>query len=241
MPSSYPNGPAGSSVPAMAETDIDGGETSAQKARGRGGRPPSGRAGEVGGRILDAAGRLFLARGFEGTSCDQVAALARAGKASIYARYPNKEALFAAVIGRDMERGLAAADRAPPELPLRDRLIAAGTSIVEHALRPDAVALMRLIIAEAARFPELASRADAIGREGGVRRVAEVIACRSTSTDAIERAMAPAAGFIEPVLVPLQMRALLGDDLGGLRCGAARRIEATIAMLTAAGSLDGWS
>lgn len=225
----------------MIETHGDGGDTVGQRTRGRGGRPPSSRAGEVEERILDAAGRLFLARGFEGTSCDQVASLARAGKASIYARYPNKEALFAAVIRRDVGHGSGATERAPPELPLRDRLITAGTSIVEHALRPDAVALMRLIVAEAARFPELASRVDAIGREGGVGRVAEVIACRCTSADAIERAMAPAASFIELVLVPLQMRALLGDDLADLRRGAARRIEATIAMLTAAGSLDGWS
>ena len=97
----------------------------------------------------------------------------RAGKASIYARYANKEALFTAVIGRDVQKTLAATGHIPPELPLRDRLIAAGTGIVEHALKPQAIALMRLLIAEAARFPELASRADAIGREDGVRRVAE--------------------------------------------------------------------
>jgi AcrR family transcriptional regulator len=210
-------------------------------ARGRGGRPPRNRAGEVEARILDAAGRLFLARGFEGTSCDEVAALARAGKASIYARYPNKEALFAAVVGRVVAEGAPPPDRIPPELPLRDRLVAAGAAIVERALTPEALALMRLVIAEAARFPALASRADATGRGSDVRRVAEVIACRSASADAVERATAPAASFVELVLVPLQMRALLGGDLAGLRRGVARRLEAAVAMLAAAGALDGWS
>jgi len=225
----------------MVEAGVDEHEIGERNTLGRGGRPPSSRAGEVEGRILDAASQLFLARGFEGTSCDQVAVLARAGKASIYARYANKEALFAAVIGRDVGRNLAATDHISPELPLRDRLIAASTSIVEHALKPQTIALMRLLIAEAARFPELASRADAIGREGGVRRMAEVIACRSTSATAIERAMAPAARFIELVSLPLQMRALLGDDLAALRASAAERIKPAADMLAATGSLDGWS
>lgn len=225
----------------MAETGSTEGEAAAQTARrGRGGRPPASRAGEVDGRILDAASRLFLAHGFEGTSCDQVAALARAGKASIYARYPNKDALFAAAVGRRMEHGLATVDRVPSELPLRDRLAAAGTSLVEHALRPEAVALLRLIVAEAARLPELASRADAIGRESSIRWVAEVIACRSASADAVERAMVLAATYVELVLAPLQMHTLLGSDLADLRRGAAQRTEAMIAMLTAAGALDGW-
>lgn len=225
----------------MVEAGVDEHEVGGPSAPGRGGRPPSSRVGEVEGRILDAASQLFLARGFEGTSCDQVAVLARAGKASIYARYANKEALFAAVIGRDVGRGLAASNHIPSELPLRHRLIAAGTGIVEHALRPQVVALMRLLIAEAARFPELVSRADTIGREGGVKRMAEVIACRSTSVTEIERAMAPAARFIELVSLPLQMRALLGDDLAALRASAANRIVPAADMLAATGLLDGWS
>lgn len=223
------------------ETDGDEDGVVRPTTRGRGGRPPSSRAGEVDGRILDAASRLFLARGLEGTSCDQVAVLARAGKASIYARYANKEALFTAVIKRDAERSLAATDRVPTDLPLGARLVAVGTSMVEHALRPSAVALMRVIIAEAARFPDLASHVDAIGREGGVRRVAEVIACRSASAEAIDQATAPAAKFFELVVPPIQMRALLGDDVATLRTRAPRQIETATAMLAATGWLDGWS
>ena len=225
----------------MVEAGIDERGDDGRSAPGRGGRPPSRQAGEVERRILDAASHLFLARGFEGTSCDQVAVLARAGKASIYARYANKEALFAAVIGRDVGKSLAATGHIPPELPLRHRLIAAGTGIVEHALKPQAIALMRLLIAEATRFPELASRADAIGREGGVRRVAEVIACRSTSAGAVERAVPPAARFVDLVSLPLQMRALLGDDLTALRASAAERMEPAADMLAATGLLDEWS
>jgi AcrR family transcriptional regulator len=66
----------------------------------RAGRPPRRLAGEVDARILDAARRLFLERGLEGTSVDEIASLARAGKPTIYARFPSKETLFTAVVMR---------------------------------------------------------------------------------------------------------------------------------------------
>src|ERR1700752_5232873 len=66
----------------------------------RSGRPPRALAGEVEGRILDAAERVFLERGFGGASVDEIADVAHAGKPTIYARFPGKEALFAAVMAR---------------------------------------------------------------------------------------------------------------------------------------------
>src|SRR5690242_21676591 len=46
----------------------------------RSGRPPRDLAGEVEERILDAAAKVFLERGFEGASVDEIADVARAGK-----------------------------------------------------------------------------------------------------------------------------------------------------------------
>src|SRR4051794_26714073 len=65
------------------------------------GRPPTKLAGEVDERILETARRVFLERGLAGTSIDAVARLAGAGKPTIYARFPTKEALFEAVIMRN--------------------------------------------------------------------------------------------------------------------------------------------
>ena len=61
------------------------------------GRPPREHAGQVEERILDAAGRVFLEHGFQGASVDEIAEVASAGKPTIYARFPNKQALFTAV------------------------------------------------------------------------------------------------------------------------------------------------
>src|ERR1700719_5351534 len=64
------------------------------------GRPPREHAGRVEERILDAAGRVFLEYGFQGASVDEIAEAASAGKPTIYARFPNKQALFTAVVER---------------------------------------------------------------------------------------------------------------------------------------------
>ena len=47
---------------------------------------------------------LFLERGWEGTSIDEVSRQSGVAKTFIYARYPDKEALFAGAIERLMER-----------------------------------------------------------------------------------------------------------------------------------------
>jgi AcrR family transcriptional regulator len=62
-------------------------------------------AGKVEERILDAAGQVFLERGFQGVSVDEIAEVACAGKPTIYARFPGSKrcsrplssALFAAI------------------------------------------------------------------------------------------------------------------------------------------------
>ncbi|NHZ41654.1 TetR/AcrR family transcriptional regulator [Massilia aquatica] len=209
--------------------------------RGAGGRPAAGRKGEVDARLLDAATRLFLTLGFDATSCDQVALDARAGKASIYARYANKGALFAAVIESNLAR-LFAADEVvhAVDSPLRERMTAACLSVVEQALQPDAVALLRLLVAEAPRLQGMALSADQVRWRMGVGRVADAIAARSSEPDEIARATVPAAQLIDIVLAPALMRALLGENEAGLMQGAKERIGAAIDFLAARGALDSW-
>src|SRR5713226_1399374 len=72
----------------------------AKRAAVRFGRPPKELAGEVDARILDAARKVFLERGFEGASIDEIAGVARSGKPTIYARFRDKKALFTAAVTR---------------------------------------------------------------------------------------------------------------------------------------------
>jgi len=200
----------------------------AQGKRGRGGRPAAGQ-GDVETRLLAAATRLFLERGYDATSCDQVALDAGAGKASIYARYANKAALFAAVIDRMLARSFAQ----------DERLAAVGMRVLADALYPDALALLRLLVAELPRLADAAVRADQLFWQAGVRRVAEAIALRDPA--AAGNAVVPAGQFIDLVLAPALLRALLGEPTAPLMAAAQGRIEAAIAMLRKNGALDGWT
>lgn len=202
--------------------------------RGRGGRPPADRAGDVEARLLAAATRLFLERGYDGTTCDQVALDAGAGKASIYARYANKGALFSAVIDNMLKRSVRG-DEVAADMPLRERLQTVGMSILADALQPDALALLRLLVSELPRFANTEVRAERLFWQAAAQRVAKAIALRKP--DATDAAAAAAQQFIEMVLMAPLMRALLGESVAALLEAAPRRIDDAIAALVASGAL----
>lgn len=209
--------------------------------RGAGGRPSLAQRADVDGRLLDAATRLFLTLGYEGTSCDQVALDARAGKASIYARYANKTALMTAVIDYNLKRlfdaGAAGLDAAQP---LRERVLDAARTVLDNALQPDAVALLRLIVAETPRLQGAVGEAPAIVRRIGADRLAMAIGARPLRAGGQEAARTAAAALIDMVLMPALLRALLGEDPVQLQQTTLGRLAPAVDMLLAGGELDGW-
>lgn len=219
----------------------EGNDVATQDKRGAGGRPAAAQKGEVDIRLLDAATRLFLTVGYDATSCDQVAIDARAGKASIYARYANKTELFTAVIESNLARLFA--DQPTGDMagqPLRERMAAAGQSVMEQALQADAVALLRLLVAEAPRLqPASLSAGDLLARVGA-RRVAAAIAAGSREPGALDRAAIPAARFIDMLLAPALLAALLGENVAPRLEAAPAAIRIALDMLAATGALDGW-
>src|SRR5437588_2817658 len=122
----------------------------------RSGRPPRELAGEVEERILDAAAKVFLERGFEGASVDEIAEVARAGKPTIYARFPGKEALFTAVMAhkvREITRSFESI--APTGATMEERLASIAIAILRKVLLTETVELIRAAVAEARRFPDV--------------------------------------------------------------------------------------
>jgi AcrR family transcriptional regulator len=213
-------------------------EEEGQEKRGRGGRPPAGRERDVEERLLAAAPKLFLERGYDGTSCDQVALDARAGKASIYSRFANKQALFSAVVDNMLARSFAQDDVAV-ETPLRERLAAVGMRVLTDALHPDAVALLRLVVAELPRFDKGALHADQLVWRAGVRRVAAAIALCDPGR--IDDATGVAEYFIDIAIMPAVMRAMLGESTEQLLAAGPKRIADAVVSLAANGRLEDWS
>src|SRR4029079_5595058 len=60
--------------------------------------------------ILEAALYVFTEKGFHGATMLDVASRARASKATLYARYPSKEALFEALMAWSTRQGTEALD-----------------------------------------------------------------------------------------------------------------------------------
>jgi AcrR family transcriptional regulator len=129
----------------------------------RSGRPTPAEAEQIDRDLRDAALTLFLERGYDGTTMDAIAQAAGTTKASLYARFDSKEAVFSAVL----EGATRRTDWPVPEPPLPDLddLEGALTEIADAGLRrathPSMVKLSRIAVTEAGRFPELARRAQA--------------------------------------------------------------------------------
>ena len=148
------------------------------------GRPPREHAGKVEERILDAAGSVFLEHGFQGASVDEIAEAASAGKPTIYARFPNKQALFTAVIERLVSQHTSLDAFSCPGGSIEERLNALGAVILTRLLSPETIGLIRVAVAEARRFPVLATSVSRIGRERPTEAVARVFdeIARSTTS-----------------------------------------------------------
>ena len=113
-------------------------------------------------RIRSAAHRLFLQQGYQATSIDAI--LAEAGissKETLYRYYASKEVLFVDVLSHlTMEQpGFSeklAALLAPHDLPsLRQALTQTSRDILSMMSQPGYLPLVRMIISETPRFPQL--------------------------------------------------------------------------------------
>jgi AcrR family transcriptional regulator len=203
------------------------------------GRPPRALAGEVEERILDAAKKVFLERGFEGASIDEIADVARAGKPTIYARFPGKEALFAAVMARNVRKNIGSFENiAPTGVTLEERLASIATAILHRVLAAETIALCRASIAEAPRFPDLAASVHHMARERASEAVARLLGELPESDwlpeFAADRRAAIARQFIELIVLPMLIDALFGEDLAVLHAGIEPHVARMVVFFLAA-------
>jgi TetR/AcrR family transcriptional regulator, mexJK operon transcriptional repressor len=168
--------------------------------------------------ILDAATTVFLRNGYVGTSMDEIAALARVSKQTVYKHFADKESLFTAIVNAAVEaagdpvwedaKTLAGAD--DPEPALR----ALARRQLEQVMQPRLMQLRRLVIGEANRFPQLGR---AFYEHGAGRSVAALAAAfeRLTARGLLraDDAEVAAAHFNWLVMsAPVNRAMLLGDE-----------------------------
>lgn len=142
----------------------------------RGGRPTRLEAAALGDKILDVATALFLSRGFGATSIEAVAGRARISKRTFYHRFSDKAALYRAVVRRLLQHWLPEFEAVfETPAPLDLLLARLARRMLAVALSPDALALRRLLVAEAERFPELVEIAIEQGATRAVERIAALL------------------------------------------------------------------
>ena len=113
-------------------------------------------------RIRSAAQRLFTRDGYMGTSTDAIMAEAGiASKETLYRHYASKEELFVDVLGhltlQQPGFSLKVSEMPPPHDvdSLRLALTVIAREILTMMSQPEYLALLRVIISEGSRFPQL--------------------------------------------------------------------------------------
>ncbi|WP_160123385.1 TetR/AcrR family transcriptional regulator [Rhodovarius lipocyclicus] len=167
--------------------------------------PPKPRA------ILLAAGELFLRDGYAAISMDAVAKQAGVSKATLYAHFASKDALFAAVVASNC-RAMAGAVTGGTghESELREGLRRVGETLLRFLLSPRTIAMHRIVMAEASRDPGLAEAFLESGPRTARRLLSEWMA--------EEQRRGRLDGAVPALLVATQFSALLRNDLW-LRAG----------------------
>lgn len=107
-------------------------------------------------RIVRAAGELFVAHGYAGVSMEDVLTAVGGSKATLYRYFADKNTLFRASVEAlcdEWSKPLHAF--APNDGTLAGNLVSLGEHFASVVLTPQAIALHRLVTAEAGRIPGL--------------------------------------------------------------------------------------
>ena len=212
--------------------------------RPRPGRPSKDLAGDVKARILDAAQRVFLERGYQSTSLDEIAETAPASKPTIYAHFPGKQALFEAVVARVID-GLTDFEGFEPKgRSVQDKLASLGVAVVERFIE-DTIGITRATIAEADRFPALSRQVHEHGRDRAAAAVSHVLndATHTLSRGTKgpfgpKRSVSTAQIFMDLILLPMIMRALMGEGAKELRSELPAFVRERVSFFLAACEAD---
>lgn len=235
-----------SRIPKNADADADADPCPIRSIFSRKkGRPSNAMAGDVEERILDAATAMFLQHGFGGASLERIAEAAGAGKATLYSRYSGKEALFSEVVKRNCERSLRLVYEAPQSAELSQRLVSVTQTLVTRLLSDEVIGLIRMVVADAPRFPSLAKLTSDAGRSRAIEAVASMIARHSgrvhdtrAQAASTRQAHVLATQLLDAIVSPMLMRGLMGEDLDVVRGDIRLHVKQTVALFTAAGALN---
>lgn len=161
-------------------------------------------------QVTEAARRLFMQHGFNGTSTDAIAREAGVSKATLYSYYASKEALFGQLVSEE-----CAAIQADLVVPtLRDGFVSGlrRFALVYVGLfsRKREKSMCRIMANESTRFPDLCWQFYEMGPLTTTRRLAQfLLDAREAGLIEFEDAMIAASQFLSLIRGDLPLRAIL--------------------------------
>ena len=129
-----------------------------------------------GDAILQAAAELFPKMGFDKTTMDDVAQRAGVTKQTVYSHYQSKEQLFIQMIDKLCRRGVSHKPISGMHTKrFEDLLFEVGTNLLTLITSVEGMAVTRLVVAEASRYPKLARLYYEIGTQRIMHLLAEFL------------------------------------------------------------------
>ncbi|HEX2223641.1 MAG TPA: TetR/AcrR family transcriptional regulator, partial [Thermoanaerobaculia bacterium] len=166
--------------------------------------------------MMEAAAKLFLDRGFEGTSVSDIVRQSGGSMATLYSWFGSKEGLFEAIVKEVCSRMVAPLDA--PELqslPLDEALRVFGEQFLSVVLCPEQLRWHRMCVAEGPRLPP--ELRDAIIRSGPGQLRERLAGYLTTQVEAgrlrMDDPMAAAVHFLSLVTSEVHFAAALGGPV----------------------------
>ena len=133
--------------------------------------------------FLRRALEVFCEKGFDGTSIDAISTAVGIAKRTIYARYGDKENLFKVATERAIDDWNVPVERLRQAETdsLEDSLGAIGRILIENALSPAGLRLLRLTNVESGRVPAISEHNLHYGRDPIIAYVADFFRRRLTA------------------------------------------------------------
>jgi AcrR family transcriptional regulator len=185
--------------------------------------------------IVSVAERVFLKRGFGDTTMQMIASLAGGSKETLYRHFASKEALFAEIVDRRAvlisgPKSAFARDE-EPEVALHEL----GLSLMRLMMKSDTSSLIKIVVAEAPRSPNLAKVFYAKGPGATLDRLTDYLraATRRRELDCPQPLLA-AKLFIGSVVAQHHLYSLIGQPAAAPSESEMRRhVNAAVLMFLA--------
>ncbi len=203
------------------------------------------RAGRKRRAILEAAATVFLGNGYVGTSMDEIAARAAVSKQTVYKHFADKESLFIELVTTTVrevsdpvhDEVLSLRDSGDVDADLRDLAHRQLTKVMQ----PQLLALRRLVIGEAARFPQLGRTFYDLGPGRTMATLATVFAqLTERGVLRVDEPSMAAEHFNWLIMsTPLNRAMLLGEDEAPSAVELGRYADAGVRVFLAAYAVTG--